>query len=149
MTESKYVKNKNPEDEGFKKNKSNYYTPKIAKGEYDSKIENKWTPRPNYPKTATSFDLERKDYLKDPLLSSSTSLSYTSLLKDSYSSVLSLKKESMANKSIKDIRQLAETKTMKNCTIYSATKQPTINDFELQKSLGEGKFGTVYQAVHK
>ena len=62
---------------------------------------------------------------------------------------LSLKKESIADKSIKDIRQLAETKTMKNCTIYSATKQPTINDFELQKSLGEGKFGTVYQAVHR
>jgi hypothetical protein len=149
LTESKYVKNKNPEDEGFKKNKGNYYTPKIAKVEYDSKIENKWTPKPNYPKTTTNIDFERKYYLKDPFLSSNTSLSYTSLLKDSYSSVLSLKKESITNKSIRDIRQLAEDKTLKNYTIYSATKQPTINDFELHKSLGEGKFGTVYQAIHK
>ena len=25
----------------------------------------------------------------------------------------------------------------------------SINDFKLGKSLGEGKFGTVYQAIHK
>lgn len=50
---------------------------------------------------------------------------------------------------MKDIKVMAELKKDKSSTNHFAQKKLTIHDFELGKSLGEGKFGTVYQAVHK
>jgi len=36
-----------------------------------------------------------------------------------------------------------------NSSNHSGNKKLSIHDFELKKSLGEGKFGIVYQAIHK
>jgi hypothetical protein len=52
-------------------------------------------------------------------------------------------------KPTKDIRQVRESKTMKNVSGYFTNKKVSLYDFELKKALGEGKFGTVYQAFHK
>lgn len=43
-----------------------------------------------------------------------------------------------------------ESKGIKNNSGYfSGSKKVSIYDFDLKKSLGEGKFGQVYQAFHK
>ena len=41
-----------------------------------------------------------------------------------------------------------EIKNVKKTSIFS-NKKVTIHDFHLKKTLGEGKFGVVYQAFHK
>jgi len=42
-----------------------------------------------------------------------------------------------------------EIKEMRTSLGNSGNKKLSIHDFELKKSLGEGKFGIVYQAIHK
>jgi len=50
-------------------------------------------------------------------------------------------------KEIKEIRTSLGNSS--NHSSNSGKKKLSIHDFELKKSLGEGKFGIVYQAIHK
>ena len=51
-------------------------------------------------------------------------------------------------KHAKDIRQMMDAKNVKKASTFS-NKKVSLNDFDLKKTLGEGKFGVVYQAFHK
>lgn len=44
---------------------------------------------------------------------------------------------------------MMETKNIKSNTNYFSQNKVSIYDFDLKKTLGEGKFGIVYQAIHK
>ncbi len=55
----------------------------------------------------------------------------------------------MKAKTMNDIKDTLASSKHRNSTCLLTSKKLTINDFELGKSLGEGKFGIVYRAVHK
>lgn len=48
---------------------------------------------------------------------------------------------------MKDVLQSSQMKSTKNS--IRSNKSTTIHDFQLGNILGQGKFGTVYQAIHK
>ena len=73
-------------------------------------------------------------------------LNSTTILSKEYSMV-----GSPQVKHIKDIRAMMEAKGLKNNSTYwmGDKKRVSLNDFYIGKTLGEGKFGVVYLAIHK
>jgi hypothetical protein len=100
------------------------------------------------PKTTTNFPQYSPNYPSEtvsPVLSSK-------LLNEGYATNLAQKSRDQPNIDAKS-NSSSNTKSAyidtKNVKDNRPKNTLTIDDFLLQKSLGEGKFGLVYQAIHK
>jgi hypothetical protein len=121
-----------------------YYTPKVNKSNGSTNIELRYSPTIN-----TSKDIINKSYLN---IADIKNANTSSLSKEIFSATLPSKTKETAvkPKTMNDIREtLDSSKQRKNSISISSSKKLSITDFELGKSLGEGKFGMVYLAVHK
>ena len=63
---------------------------------------------------------------------------------ENYSPTVSLKNEQKEGRLMRDIKQIIATQSSK-----SLRPKLSVHDFILGRELGQGKFGTVYQAIHK
>lgn len=117
-----------------------YYTPKVNKQGAKQAFQTN-TPKVN------ARDLSHYSYLNASDIRPKYSNQNASMAIENYSPTVSLKSKEPQKevKLMRDIKQIISTTQ----SVKSAKPKLSIHDFILGRELGQGKFGTVYQAIHK
>lgn len=117
-----------------------YYTPKVSKQGQRQAFQT------NTPKVSNARELAQYSYLNASDIRQKYGNHNASFAIENYSPTVSLKdKEQKEGKLMRDIKQIIAT----THSAKPAKPKLCIHDFMLGRELGQGKFGTVYQAIHK
>lgn len=109
------------------------------------------------PKTATNFTQYNSNYTNEAI--STSPILSSKILNEGYANNLTQKSKELINIDAKSNNgsnvksTYIDSKTVKDTRTKNTSNNPSkslcIDDFILQKTLGEGKFGLVYQVIHK